>query len=138
MVQSFTPRNSHGANNHRRPQNGLSYVVGARKTRCALSPSHAARRSRDEPRLPRCRDLRQGSRALSWSRSKTPSDEVAAGLLALGIQRGDRVGIWSPNCVEWLLTQFGTARIGVILVNINPAYRVSELEYALNKVSARR
>ncbi len=74
---------------------------------------------------------------LSWHDLKRRSDEVAAGLLALGIQRGDRVGIWAPNCVEWLLTQFGTARIGAILVNINPAYRTSELEYALNKVQCR-
>ncbi|OXH90247.1 hypothetical protein CA830_15950, partial [Burkholderia multivorans] len=48
--------------------------------------------------------------------------------------KGDRVGIWSPNRSEWLLTQFATARIGAILVNINPAYRLAELEYALNKV----
>ena len=74
---------------------------------------------------------------LSWHDLKRRSDEVAAGLLALGIQRGDRVSIWAPNCVEWLLTQFGTARIGAILVNINPAYRTSELEYALNKVQCR-
>jgi fatty-acyl-CoA synthase len=74
---------------------------------------------------------------LSWHDLRRRSDEVAAGLLALGITRGDRVGIWAPNCVEWLLVQFGTARIGAILVNINPAYRTSELEYALNKVECR-
>ena len=62
-------------------------------------------------------------------------DVLAAGFLALGIGKGDRVGIWSPNRVEWLLTQFATARIGAVLVNINPAYRLAELEYALNKVS---
>ena len=60
-------------------------------------------------------------------------DRLAAGLLALGIEPGDRVGIWSPNRAEWCLTQFATARIGAILVCINPAYRVFELEYALNK-----
>ena len=64
-------------------------------------------------------------------------DELASGLLALGLQKGDRLGIWSPNRLEWVLTQFATARIGLILVNINPAYRVSELEYALNKVGCR-
>ncbi|MBK4214507.1 AMP-binding protein [Paracoccus caeni] len=64
-------------------------------------------------------------------------DRVAAGLLALDISKGDRVGIWSPNRLEWVLTQFATARIGAILVNINPAYRVSELEYALKKVGCR-
>ena len=58
----------------------------------------------------------------------------AAGLLALGIQPGERVGIWSLNNAEWLITQIATAKAGIILVNINPAYRVSELEFALNKV----
>ncbi len=62
------------------------------------------------------------------------ADALAAGLLALGLRRGDRLGIWSPNNAEWTLTQFATAKIGVILVNINPAYRLSELEYTLNKV----
>jgi fatty-acyl-CoA synthase len=60
-------------------------------------------------------------------------EKLAAGLLALGIGAGDRVGIWSPNGYEWCLTQFATAKIGAILVNINPAYRVFELEYALQK-----
>lgn len=59
---------------------------------------------------------------------------LAAGLLSLGIEKGDRVGIWAPNMAEWTLTQFGTAKIGVILVNVNPAYRLSELEFALHKV----
>lgn len=61
-------------------------------------------------------------------------DALAAGLLALGLRPGDRVGIWSPNNTEWVVTQFATAKAGLILVNINPAYRVHELEYALNKV----
>ncbi len=60
-------------------------------------------------------------------------DEVAAGLMAVGVQVGDRVGIWSPNCAEWVLVQYATARIGAILVTINPAYRVAELEYVLNQ-----
>ena len=64
-------------------------------------------------------------------------DEVAAGLLGLGLEPGDRVGIWSPNCAEWVLTQIATAKAGLILVNINPAYRISELEYALTKVGCR-
>lgn len=64
-------------------------------------------------------------------------DALATGLLNLGLVKGDRIGIWSPNRLEWLLTQFATARIGLIMVNINPAYRLSELEYALNKVECR-
>ncbi len=62
---------------------------------------------------------------------------LASGLLALGVQPGDRVGIWSPNRVEWCLTQFATASIGAIMVCINPAYRLYELEYALNKVECK-
>src|SRR5262245_7662487 len=64
-------------------------------------------------------------------------DAFAAGLLALGLGPGDRVGIWSPNNAEWVVTQFATAKAGIILVNINPAYRVAELEYALNKVGCK-
>ncbi len=54
-------------------------------------------------------------------------------LLALGLQTGDRLGIWAPNCAQWCITQIATAKIGVILVNINPAYRSSELEYVLKQ-----
>ncbi|MET3132626.1 fatty-acyl-CoA synthase [Oxalobacteraceae bacterium GrIS 1.11] len=61
-------------------------------------------------------------------------DLLAAGLLKLGLHPGERVGIWSQNCSEWVLTQFATAKAGLILVNINPAYRRSELEYVLDKV----
>jgi fatty-acyl-CoA synthase len=64
-------------------------------------------------------------------------DAFAVGLLALGLQPGDRVGIWSPNNAEWVVTQFATAKVGLVLVNINPAYRLSELEYALQKVGCR-
>ena len=64
-------------------------------------------------------------------------DAFAAGLLALGLEPGDRVAIWSPNNSEWVVTQFATAKAGLILVNINPAYRLAELEYALNKVGCR-
>jgi fatty-acyl-CoA synthase len=64
-------------------------------------------------------------------------DAFAAGLIALGLHPGERVGIWSPNNAEWVITQFATAKAGLILVNINPAYRLSELEYALNKVGCR-
>jgi fatty-acyl-CoA synthase len=60
-------------------------------------------------------------------------DALALGLLELGIAQGDRVGIWAPNCAEWTLTQYATAKIGAILVNINPAYRTRELEFVLNQ-----
>jgi fatty-acyl-CoA synthase len=64
-------------------------------------------------------------------------DRLARALMAAGLEPGDRLGIWSPNCVEWLMLQFATAKAGVILVNINPAYRTSELEYALNQSGCR-
>ena len=58
---------------------------------------------------------------------------LGAGLLALGVKKGDRVGIWSPNRWEWVAMQFASAQIGAVLVSINPAYRKAELDYALNK-----
>ena len=64
-------------------------------------------------------------------------DLLAAGLLSYGLQPGDRVGIWSPNRAEWVVTQFATAKAGLILVNINPAYRPVELQYVLRKVGCR-
>jgi fatty-acyl-CoA synthase len=69
----------------------------------------------------------------TYAQYREQVDRFAAGLLALGIGKGDRVGMWAPNCYEWCLTQFATARIGAILVCINPAYRTYELEFALNK-----
>jgi fatty-acyl-CoA synthase len=65
------------------------------------------------------------------------TDEVARGLLAIGIEKGDRVGIWAPNCAEWVLLQYATAKIGAILVNINPAYRSHELGYVLRQSGVR-
>jgi fatty-acyl-CoA synthase len=64
-------------------------------------------------------------------------DELARGLMATGLEPGERVGIWSPNCAEWTLVQYATAKLGVILVNINPAYRTSELGYALGQSGCR-
>ena len=64
-------------------------------------------------------------------------DQLAAGLISLGIEPGDRVGIWGPNSAEWVLTQLATAKMGAIMVCINPAYRLYELEYALNKVECK-
>jgi fatty-acyl-CoA synthase len=74
---------------------------------------------------------------LSYAELRQAADRLAAGLLTLDLHPGDRVGIWSPNNSEWVLTQFATAKAGLILVNINPSYRTSELEYALNKVGCK-
>ena len=73
----------------------------------------------------------------TWSQYRSEVINFATGLLALGIGPGDRVGIWAPNCYEWCLAQFATAKIGAILVCINPAYRVFELEYALTTSGCR-
>jgi len=73
----------------------------------------------------------------SFRELRERADALAAGLLALGLEPGDRIGIWSPNCAEWTLTQFAAARAGLILVTINPAYRRSEVAYTLNKVGVR-
>jgi fatty-acyl-CoA synthase len=70
----------------------------------------------------------------SWRGLARRADDLAAAFLALGLERGDRIGIWSPNCAEWTLTQFAAAKIGLILTTINPAYRVSELAFTLEKV----
>ena len=81
--------------------------------------------------------VRQQNIRYTWRDLATHVDAFAAGLIALGLAPGDRIGIWSPNNAEWAITQFATAKAGLVLVNINPAYRLSELEYALNKVGCR-
>ena len=73
----------------------------------------------------------------SYAELKQRVDMLAAGLLSLGLIPGERIGIWAPNCAEWAVTQFACAKIGLILVNINPAYRLSELEFCLKKVGCR-
>lgn len=73
----------------------------------------------------------------SWWQLQQKVEAYAAGLLTLGLEKGDRVGIWAPNNWEWVVTQFATARIGLVLVNINPAYRPAELAYALEKTGCR-
>ncbi|HEY7261915.1 MAG TPA: AMP-binding protein [Trebonia sp.] len=79
----------------------------------------------------------QADRRWSYAELAADVDTLALGLLAAGVGKGDRVGIWAPNRAEWVLTQYATAKIGAILVNINPAYRTSELEFVLNQSGAR-
>jgi fatty-acyl-CoA synthase len=81
--------------------------------------------------------VRHQCKRATWAEFRDDVDRLATGLLALGIQPGDRVGIWGPNSYEWVLTQFATAKIGAIMVCVNPAYRLFELEYALNKVECK-
>ncbi|HKW82527.1 MAG TPA: AMP-binding protein, partial [Burkholderiaceae bacterium] len=115
------------------PLDGISHVQGAPEaalsnaTIGALLSDTAARFGGSRAAVFREQGVRW-----TWQQMAREVDHLAAGLLALGLRAGDRLGIWSPNRFEWVLTQFATARIGVILVNINPAYRLAELEYALN------
>ena len=81
--------------------------------------------------------VRHQSVRWSWLEFRERVDALAAGLIGLGLSHGDRVGIWSPNCAEWVLTQFATAKAGLVLVNINQSYRVVELRHALAKSGCR-
>ncbi len=81
--------------------------------------------------------VRQQNIRYTWRQLAEQVDAFAAGLVALGLEPGERIGIWSPNNAEWCITQFATAKAGLVLVNINPAYRLAELEYALNKVGCK-
>src|ERR1700734_2433769 len=80
---------------------------------------------------------RAAGRRWTYTELAPAVDAPALRLLVLGIGKGDRVGIWAPNCAEWTLTQYATAKIGAILVNINPAYRTRELEFVLNQSGAK-
>jgi fatty-acyl-CoA synthase len=80
---------------------------------------------------------RSAGRRWTYAELAADVDALALGLLELGVSKGERVGIWAPNCAEWTLTQYATAKIGAILVNINPAYRTSELEFVLNQSGSR-
>jgi len=121
-----------------RPQGGLSYVAG--RTDDALKfmtiPQLLDRACARHGAADAAHFAATGQ-TLSWYDLRRRADDVAAGLLALGVGRGDRVGIWAPNRAEWLDVQFGTARIGAVLVSINPSYQAVELERTLRKVGCR-
>jgi fatty-acyl-CoA synthase len=115
-----------------RPQRGLSFVAGPTDVPLefttipgSLDETVAAHGARDAAVF--C----ASGRRWSWYDLQARADEVAAGLLALGLNRGDRVGLWASTCEEWLGVQFGAARIGAVLVNLNPAWDQAQLEHAL-------
>jgi fatty-acyl-CoA synthase len=116
----------------------LSYVCGVGtepllyKTVGAVLEEAAARWGEREALIVRHQNIRWTYRELDEA-----ADRLAAGFLHLGLVPGDRIGIWAPNRYEWVVTQFASAKAGLILVTINPAYRTSELEYALNKVGCK-
>jgi len=76
---------------------------------------------------------RHQDRRLTWAELSAEADRVARGLWSLGIRRGDRVGLWSTNCAEWIILHMGCARAGAALVNVNPAYRSHELQFTLTR-----
>ena len=120
------------------PRLTQSYAHGASSTpligdTIGVHFDKSAERWPDRPAL----IVRQQNVRWTYRELKEQVDAFAAGLLALGLAPGDRIGIWSPNNAEWVITQFATAKAGLILVNINPAYRTYELEYALNKVGCK-
>ncbi len=120
------------------PADGQSYVKGSTEQELRYITIPALLRetvSRFGPR--EALFFQETGERLSYYDFDRDVDALASGFLALGMEKGDRIGIWSPNRYEWVLTQFATARIGLILVNINPAYRLSEVEYALNKVGCK-
>ena len=121
-MTTATPSYVHGAS----AQSLLGDTVGGLLDRIAAA----------YPERPALVARAQGVR-LSYRQFHAAVERVAAGLLALGLARGDRVGIWAPNRAEWIVLQFAAPTAGLILVNINPAYRTHELEYSLNKVGCR-
>ncbi|WP_227272201.1 AMP-binding protein [Roseobacter weihaiensis] len=122
----------------RSPQGGTSHVAGPTDqpllelTIPALLEACVATRPEAEAAVFPAEAVRW-----TWQEFDRRVDALAGGLLEIGIEKGDRVGMWGPNRSEWLLTQFATARLGAVLVNINPAYRVFELEFALHKTGCK-
>lgn len=121
-----------------RPRDGWSQVAGEkmpalwRKTIPELLFDAVARFGEREAVVCAAQGVRLNYRQLG-----SQVDALAAGLLALGLSAGERIGVWSPNRAEWIILQYASARIGLVLVNINPAYRLAELEYALEKVECK-
>jgi fatty-acyl-CoA synthase len=129
---------SHQCETPRSPLNGLSYVRGSTEpgvSDVTVSELLQLTRERFPDRLAVV--FREQGIRWTWRELAQEVDALANGLIAIGVEPGTRVGIWSPNRAEWLLVQFATARIGATMVCINPSYRAAELEYALNKVGCR-
>ncbi len=116
----------------------LSFVCGT-STQPLLYQTIGNALTQTAATFPQREALVVGHQGIRWSYAELDEqvDAFAAGLIAMGFVPGDRIGVWAPNCAEWVVAQFATAKAGIIQVNINPAYRVHELEYVLNKVSCK-
>jgi len=111
----------------------LSYTQGPSRPLLDLTIGELLARTADRfPDRLAVASCHQGKR-LTWAELSTAADQIARGLWSLGIRRGDRVGLWSTNCIEWIMMHMGCARAGAALVNVNPAYRSHELQYTLKK-----
>lgn len=133
-----TARLSEVADTVQTPVGGKSHVLGERVA--VLSeltiPAVLSETAARFPEHPAVVFLENGLR-WTYAELNAEVDALAGGLMRLGLEKGDRLGIWAPNRPEWLLAQFATARLGVILVNVNPAYRTHELRYALEKTGCK-
>ncbi|WP_328474919.1 AMP-binding protein [Actinoplanes sp. NBC_00393] len=116
----------------------LSYTSGVSDVPL-LGETIGANLERTVARFPEREALVEVATGRRWTYAQFDAavDEIALGLLARGIEKGDRVGIWAPNCAEWVITQYATAKIGAILVNVNPAYRTHELAYVVEQSGMR-
>src|SRR3954452_25325235 len=116
----------------------VSYAHGASDVPL-LGETIGANLARTAARVPDADALVSCHQDISWTYAELDErvTTLARGLLAAGLEPGDRLGLWSPNCAEWVLLQYATARAGIILVNLNPAYRTSELEFALRQSGCR-
>jgi fatty-acyl-CoA synthase len=116
----------------------LSYAHGASDV-ALIGETIGASLERTAERVPDADALVSCHQGLRYTYAELNEEvnRLAAGLLELGLEQGDRLGIWSPNCAEWVLVQYATAKAGVILVNVNPAYRSGELRYALEQSGCR-
>ncbi|RZN96494.1 AMP-binding protein, partial [Pseudomonas moorei] len=129
MTQPSDPSQTPSAASHAK---GATDVPLIEQTLGAFFADMAARQPGREALVSRHQGLRY-----TYAELHAASRRLAGALLGLGLQKGDRVGIWSHNNAEWVLMQFATAEVGLVLVNINPAYRTAEVEYALNKVGCK-
>ena len=138
ISSSGSPNSPRSDQNKGAPQGGISYVKGDTDTQLRYTTIPEMFRETVSRFGPRDALIfaATGER-YSYYDFDREIDALASGLLAVGLEKGDRIGIWSPNRYEWVLTQFATARIGLIMVNINPAYRLTEIEYTLNKVGCK-